>query len=359
MSPDRRSMFSAPEWLRDLGFGSWLLVGFVLIVFGLVWLLDQTSTIVMPVILAGVLGAVAGPIVARLERHRIPRVGGAAIVLLAIVAIAVLVFCLVVGGISGHSGDISAKASHAVDKIDGWLNDLGVDKSGKAKKNVGNATPHAIKTLLVGLAKGVSGLTSLVFFLSMVLLSTFFVLKDGPVMHRFIDTHLGLPVHVANTVTTNIATSLRNYFAGVTIIAAFNGVVIGLAALILGVPLAGTITIVTFVAAYVPFIGAWVAGGFAVLLALGSQGATDALILAVVCLLANGMLQQLIQPFVFGATLSLNPLVVLVVTIGAGSLFGMIGLTLAAPLTSAAVRIGKALREGQAPPAQAEPQLSG
>ena len=165
-------MFSAPEWLRDLGFGSWLLVGFVLIVFGLVWLLDQTSTIVMPVILAGVLGAVAGPIVARLERHRIPRVGGAAIVLLAIVAIAVLVFCLVVGGISGHSGDISAKASHAVDKIDGWLNDLGVDKSGKAKKNVGNATPHAIKTLLVGLAKGVSGLTSLVFFLSMVLLSS-------------------------------------------------------------------------------------------------------------------------------------------------------------------------------------------
>lgn len=352
-------MFSAPEWLRDLGFGSWLLVGFVLIVFGLVWLLDQTSTIVMPVILASVLGAVAAPIVGWLEGHRVPRVGGAAIVLLALVAIAVLVFCLVVGGISGHSGDISAKASHAVDKIDGWLNDVGVDKSGNVKQNVANATPEVIKTLVGGLAKGVSGLTSLVFFLSMAALSTFFVLKDGPVMHRFVDTHLGLPVDVAHTVTTNIAGSLRDYFAGVTIIAAFNGVIIGLAALILGVPLAGTITIVTFIAAYVPFIGAWVAGGFAVLLALGSQGTTDALILAVVCLLANGMLQQLIQPFVFGATLSLNPLVVLIVTIGAGSLFGMIGLTLAAPLTSAAVRISKALRGSESPPAQAEPQLSG
>ena len=44
----------------------------------------------------------------------------------------------------------------------------------------------------------------------------------------------------------------------------------------------------------------------------------------------------MIQPFVMGATLSLNPLVVLVVTIGAGALFGMVGLTLAAPLTSAA-----------------------
>jgi putative heme transporter len=67
-------------------------------------------------------------------------------------------------------------------------------------------------------------------------------------------------------------------------------------------------------------------------------------IIGVVVLLANGVLQQLIQPFVMGATLSLNPLVVLVVTIGAGTLFGMVGLTLAAPLTSAAVHIVAELR---------------
>ena len=61
--------------------------------------------------------------------------------------------------------------------------------------------------------------------------------------------------------------------------------------------------------------------------------------------LANGVLQQLVQPFVMGATLGLNPLVVLVVTIGAGCLFGMVGLTLAAPLTSAAVHIANELRD--------------
>ena len=129
-----------------------------------------------------------------------------------------------------------------------------------------------------------------------------------------------------------------------TIIAAFNAVLIGGAALILGVPLAGTIAVVTFVGAYVPFVGAWVAGGFAVLIALGTGSTTDAAIMAVVALLANGVLQQMIQPFVMGATLSLNPLVVLVVTIGAGALFGMVGLTLAAPLTSAAVHIANELR---------------
>ena len=53
---------------------------------------------------------------------------------------------------------------------------------------------------------------------------------------------------------------LRNSFTGVTIVAAFNAVVVGLGALILGVPLAGTIAVVTFLTAYVPFIGAWVAG---------------------------------------------------------------------------------------------------
>jgi predicted PurR-regulated permease PerM len=83
--------------------------------------------------------------------------------------------------------------------------------------------------------------------------------------------------------------------------------------------------------------------------------------MAVIVLLANGMLQQVVQPIAFGATLGLNPLVVLVATISGGSLFGMIGLILAAPLTSAAVHIarrlgGKAGREARAPaPAEAPP----
>ena len=164
-------------------------------------------------------------------------------------------------------------------------------------------------------------------------------------MHRFINRHMGVPEPVANVVTTNIAKSLRSYFLAVTIVAAFNAILIGGAALILGVPLAGTIAVVTFAGAYVPYVGAWVAGGFAVLIALSTGSTSDALILGVVALLANGVLQQVIQPFVMGATLSLNPLVVLVVTIGAGALFGMVGLTLAAPLTSAAVHISNELRK--------------
>ena len=135
----------------------------------------------------------------------------------------------------------------------------------------------------------------------------------------------------------------------------------GLAALILGVPLAGTIAVVTFVGAYVPYVGAWVAGAFAVLIALGTEGATAALIMTVVALLANGAFQQMIQPLVMGATLGLNPLAVLIVTIGGGALFGMVGLTLAAPLTSAAVHISNELRKRSedSAPLEAVPAPSG
>ncbi len=344
MESERSVQFAAPTWLRDLGFSSWLLVGFVLIIVGLIWLLAETSTIVMPVILATVLGAVAGPAVTWLEGHRVPRIVGAILVLLGLVAVGVLIFCLVFGGISANSGDISTKMNQSLNKIQGWLSDLGIDNPQSAKQDVQKSAPEIRTTLLSGIASGLEGLKSLVFFLAFAALSTLFVLKDGPVMHRFVNRHLGVPEPTANVVTTNIGRSLRSYFLAVTIIAAFNAVLIGGAALILGVPLAGTIAVVTFVGAYVPFVGAWVAGGFAVLIALSTGSSSDALIMAVVALLANGALQQMIQPFVMGATLGIHPLVVLIVTIGAGALFGMVGLTLAAPLTSAAVHISNDLR---------------
>ena len=80
------------------------------------------------------------------------------------------------------------------------------------------------------------------------------------------------------------------------------------------------------------------------MLALAAEGTTDALIMLVIVILANGLLQNIVQPIAFGATLDLNPLVVLIVTIGFGSIFGMIGMILAAPLTSAALHISRAGR---------------
>ena len=91
--------------------------------------------------------------------------------------------------------------------------------------------------------------------------------------------------------------SLRGYFLGTTIVAAFNAAVVAIGAWILGVPLIGTIVAVTFIGGYIPYIGAWAAGAFAVLMALGGAGPDAAAGMIVLQLLANSILQQLVQPF--------------------------------------------------------------
>jgi predicted PurR-regulated permease PerM len=339
-----REAFVTPRWLRDLGRSSWLLVGLLLLVIGLIWLLAETYTIVGPIVAALIVSVVAMPVVRLLDR-RMPRAVAAVIVLLAVVAIAVLVVVIVVAGITGQRAELSAQAAAGVDKLQSWLTSAGVDSSSAsgAASTAKKAAPEMVSTLVHGIVHGIRGLASLLFGLSFAALGMFFLLKDGPDMRRWVDGHLGLPRPVARVMTGSVITSLRGYFRGVTLVAAFNGVIVGLAALLLDVPLAGTIAVVTFVTAYIPYIGAFVAGAFAVLLALGAKGTGVAIAMLVIVLLANGLLQNLVQPFAMGSALDLNPLVVLVVTIGAGCLFGMLGLVLAAPLVSAAVRIAKAL----------------
>jgi predicted PurR-regulated permease PerM len=256
----------------------------------------------------------------------------------------------VLGGLFAQSSEIAAALAKGLDKITSWLKSLGVDSSGAAKAESGtkSAAADALATFTHGVVSGIQGIASLAFGLSFTVFAVFFLLKDGRKLHGWFDGHLGVPQPVAETITGNVIHSVRRYFLGVTIVAAFNGVVVSLAAWILDVPLAGTIGVVTFVTAYVPFIGAVVAGAFAVLLALGAKGVTVALIMLVVVILANGMLQNIVQPIAFGATLDLNPLLILVVTIGFGSLFGMVGLVLAAPLTSAVIHIAQALGRARA-----------
>ena len=350
-------MFSAPRWLQDLGVVAWLLLGVGLVLFGLTWLLAETETIVLPVVAGTIVAAVAGPVVSTLARHGVPRAAGAALVVLGLLALAIVVFLLVLHGIVGQGDQIKTLASEAADKVAGWADDAGADGGQSAADEAKRDVPAIGETLLKGVAGGIAGLTSLAFFVSFTLFSTFFLLKDGHAIRGFVDRHLGIPHQVARVVTGNVLMSLRRYFLGVSIVAAFNAVVVGIGAWLLGVPLVATIAVVTFVTAYVPFIGAFVSGAFAVMLALASEGTGTAAVMLVIVLLANGLLQNILQPVAFGATLDLNPLAVLVVTIAAGSLFGMVGLVLGAPIASAAVHISRDVAAARAaaatPPAEA------
>jgi putative heme transporter len=334
-----KSVSSLPAWFQRWGVGAWLVVGMVLVVAGSVWLLEKTSSIVAPLIAGFVIGAVAGVAVDRLEQRGWPRAAGAALVMLGLVAVAVLVVGLVLAGISSEASHIDAALSDAVDKVRAWGQDLGITSASDAAKQIKQSVPDLARTLLTGVAGGIAGLGSLVVFLGFTAFTSFFLLKDAPAIGRWIERHMGLEPQKARIVFSDVIQALRQYFLGLTLVGAFNSAVVTIGALIVGVPLLGTIALVTFLGSYIPIIGAWTAGIFVFALALADQGTAAAVIMALIVFLANGPFQQVIQPIIYGATLKLNPLVVFSVTIAAGTLFGMAGLVLAAPLVSAAVHI--------------------
>jgi putative heme transporter len=343
-------ILAAPGWLRDLGFSAWLLVGVAAALAGAVWFLSLTQTIVIPVITAAIIASVTSPVVDWLKQRRVPRGAGSAIVFLAIIGVGVLVGVIVLAGIADQADSLSERLQAGANEIESWAEDLGVDSAAAhdANEDASASVSAGFKALTAGLGAGIDRLASLAVFLSFTALSLFFMLKDAPTIGGFVHRHLGVPMPVARTITARTTRSLRGYFAGVTIVAAFSAVVVGVGALALGVPLAGTIAVVTFLGGYVPYLGAWTAGGFAVLIALGSEGPETAVSLAVVVLLANGALQQMVQPIAYGATLGIHPLAALIVTIAGGAVFGTIGLVLAAPLTAAAVKISADLARARA-----------
>jgi putative heme transporter len=342
-------VFAAPGWLRDLGVMAWLLVGIAALLVGTIWLLAAVNTIVIPVVTAGILAAVLSPVVGAAARH-MPRGAATALVFVAVLVVGVAIAVGVLAGITSEAKGLEGNLQGAVDKVQGWLQDLGVsaDKAQSAGDDASSGVSSAFHTLLEGVGKGVKELASLAVFLSFTALSLFFLLKDGPTIRNWTERHMGLPGPVARTITHRTIQSLRGYFAGVTAVAAFNAIVIGLGAVVLGVPHVGAIALVNFIAAYIPYLGAWSAGAFTVLLTLGAQGSGAAVAMTVIVLLANGALQQMIQPIAFGATLGIHPLAVLIVTIAGGALFGTIGLILAAPLTSAVVHVSADLTRARA-----------
>jgi predicted PurR-regulated permease PerM len=344
-----KSVSSLPAWFQKWGIGAWLVVGMVLVVAGGVWLLERTSSIVDPLIAGFVLAAVTGVAVDKLEHQGLPRAAGAGLVLLGLIALAVLIVGLVLAGISSQGSHIDTLLSEAVDKIRVWGQDLNISASSDAANEIKKAAPDVARTLLKGVAGGVAGIGSLLVFVGFTAFTSFFLIKDGPTIGRWIERHMGVQPPEARVVISGVIHALRGYFLGLTIVGAFNAAIVTAGALILGVPMPGTIAIVTFFGSYVPIVGAWVAGIFVFALALADGGTTSALIMALIVFLANGPFQQVIQPIVFGATLRLNPLVVFTVTIAAGTLFGMVGLVLAAPLVSAAVRIHDDLVSLRAP----------
>jgi predicted PurR-regulated permease PerM len=163
----------------------------------------------------------------------------------------------------------------------------------------------------------------------------FFFLKDGHELRTWCVR--GLPLrwrtradHAADAVWQ----ALGSYTRGVVFVAAIDAVFIGTGLLILGVPLALSLALLTFIAAFVPIVGAVVAGAVAVLVAVASKGFGTALIVLALILLIQQIEGNVLHPVVMRRAVELHPIVVVVAVAAGGTLAGIAGAALAVPVVA-------------------------
>ena len=195
------------------------------------------------------------------------------------------------------------------------------------------ASAGARRSALSGLTVASEVLTGTV----LMVIVLFFFLKDGPRLWSFVlrwftgDTRARLAESGDRAVGI-----LGSYVRGIAVIATVDAAFIGIGLWAVGVPLAIPLTIVVFLTAFVPIVGALVAGTLAALVALVANGPVAALIVVVIVIVVNHLEGYFLQPVVMGHTLSLHGLVVLLALSAGSVLGGVAGAVLAVPLTAVA-----------------------
>jgi predicted PurR-regulated permease PerM len=339
--------------LRAAGAVAWSAVGLILLVAAGVLALMVLRPIVLAVLIAVFLAIVFTPLVELMARHGVPRAAGAAVGVLIVVAVAIGATVLVIGGVVSQHEAISQNLHTAGTKLQDMLSSAGFGPSaaGSAGSSLRGSAASIASGVLPALGNLLGTLTTLVVALFVTLFTCFFLLKDGPAYAARVRRFVPLAPDRAALVVDQAATTIRGYFVGLTVLGAVNAAAVVVGALILHVPLVGAIAVITFLGSYVPYIGALVAGAFAVLIALGSGGTPAALWMILVVFIANSVLQNMISPFTYGAALDVSPLALLLAAVVGGTLAGIAGVTLSAPLTAITVHTMRLLRS----PAAADP----
>ncbi|SKC61073.1 AI-2E family transporter [Krasilnikoviella flava] len=319
-------------WGPKLGIWAWSFVGVVVMVVIVVLALAAVSEIVLPLTFAAVLAVCFKPLADLLRRHGVSGSVAAALIVLLLLALTTIVVVATVRGVVQQTAQIGGSVDDAIAHL---VAESDIDEGAldAARQAVEEAAPTVTGGVVTGLLEGVSTIVGLASGLILGALIMYYLLKDGTKLRDSVaalfdqdDTRTEIDGFISDSCRT-----LRDYGRGRTAMSAIVAVVIGLAALVLGLPLVFTIVVVNFVGGYIPYIGAFLGGGLAVIVALGEGGLPTATIMLIVVVASNLLLENFVEPRVMGRTLDIHPLVVLVVTALGGIVGGIVGLILAVP----------------------------
>ena len=338
---DRPSRFAVAPWANDIGRWSGIIVLVAIVIVLLFVLFAATRVLILAALFAVLFGGTFLPVVDWLTRHHIKRGLAAMIVAIGLVLLGVGIGVIIVVQRREAGADDRRQAQLGVvghPVVAQERERLAVDRSTRSSPAIQSLAKNAASGLAGTLAGVIGGIASLIFCIFISLNILVWVLIQGRQLGRWASKRMGpVPAPVAYDILASSARFFRGYIYGSTLVGLFNGGVMFVGALIIGVPLAATIGIVGWFTNYIPFFGAIISGAFAVLIAWGAGGPSMAIPMLIIVIISNGYLQTIVSQFALGSALSLHPLAVLFATTAGSALFGAVGGVFAAPFLKIAV----------------------
>ena len=331
--------------LRAAGIRAWAIVGIVAVAVVAYTAFSTFSTFILPLVVAVVLGMIFEPVASLLARF-MPRQIAALLVLSGIFVLAIVIVGVVVIGVIDQSSEIVDQTQAAIDTGRSWLADQGMTVVfiDDAQAQLSEFVDSVLPGLLSYVPGAFSGISSFLVGAFIALFILYYVIAEWESLASWVGANLGVPPDLGAGIVEDATRSFRDYFYVLTVASLPVAAMVWLAALVMSIPLAFTIALVTFVTSYVPYIGALISSVFALLIAFGAGGIVPALIMLGVILLAQNVVQPIVQRQLERNALDLHPIAGFGSTIIGSVLFGILGATLSAPFVAMAMRVRDRIR---------------
>ncbi len=336
---------------------SWKFLAIALALAVIVYGLVKLRVVVFPVIAGLFAATLIHPAAQWLHQRGLPRLAAVWTAILGSLLLLTGVVVLLAPQVANEFGALSGDVSRGSRQVIEWLSRGPLELSqAELNRYVDRATEQLqanSSTITSGVLAGAIKLGEVLVGIILTFVLTFFFVKDGATMFSWFTGQFSERRRQSlNVLGTRLWETLGAYLRGLAFVGLVDAVLIGIALLIIGVPLVIPLAVLTFFGAFLPLIGATVAGVVAALVALVSGGVVDALLVGVAILVVQQVEGHVLQPVVLGRAIKLHPTVVLLSLAAGGVLAGIAGAFLAVPVAALATVVGshvKAEREAEPP----------
>jgi len=302
-------------------------------------ILGQLWSIFLPVFLGLIIASVLAPPVSLLRNRGLPSALATSLVLLLALALFGLLVWLVAPSVAGQAPQIVQGASGGLDQIQNWLGgppfNLNSSQIGGYVQMATERLQQSAASIATGVLTGVSVVADGVINGVLALVLAFLFVKDGPKWLPWVRRMSGERAggHL-EAVMRRAWARVGGFIRTQALIGFVDAVFIGVGLVLFGVPLAVPLAVLTFFGAFIPIVGALVAGALAVLIALVVKGVGVAIGVLILILAVQQVEGNLLQPVLQGRGLGLHSTVVILAVTGGSSLFGIAGAFLAVPVAA-------------------------